>query len=200
MPTLTRRQQEIYDYLVEQAQRSALPPTLDALCLALQLSSRGSLHKHIQALVQAGLLEPLDKKQRGLRLTTPARSENELPLLGNIAAGRPIDAITDSETVEVPVTLRTRRPCYVLRVKGDSMTDDSILDGDQIVVEQRDEARNGEIVVALIDGQETTLKRIEQRPDKVILRPANARYKPLEYAPDRVTIQGIVVGLIRSYR
>ncbi len=200
MHELTRRQQQIYEYLSAQAQQSNYPTSIDALCEALQLSSRGSMHKHIQALIKAGLIAPLDKKQRGIRILSKQEDESCLPLLGTIAAGRPIEAIHDAQHVEVPIALRTRRPCYVLKVKGDSMQDDHILDGDQVIVEERNEARNGEIVVALIDGQDTTLKRIEQHPDRVILHPANARYKPMQYAPDRISIQGIVVGLLRSYR
>ena len=163
MVRLTRRQQEIYAYLQEQADDFPHPPTLDELCRALKLSSRGSLHRHI-------------------------------------AAGRPIEAVSDEETVDVPSTLRTRQPCYVLRVKGDSMVEEGIFNGDRIIVEHREEARNGEIVVALIDGHETTLKRIEQHRRRLILHPANATYAPMEFAPDRVSIQGVVVGLIRSYR
>ncbi len=202
MVRLTRRQQEIYDYLQEQADDFPYPPTLDELCRALKLSSRGSLHRHIQALVDAGLVEPMDHKQRGVRLVSQhsEAGAEPLPLLGTIAAGRPIEAVSDEETVEVPITLRTRRPCYVLRVKGDSMVEEGIFDGDQIIVEHREEARNGEIVVALIDGHETTLKRIEQHRRRIILHPANATYAPMEFAPDRVSIQGVVVGLIRSYR
>ena len=172
---LTRRQQEIYDYLQEQADDFPHPPTLDELCRALKLRSRGSLHRHIQALVDAGLVEPMDHKQRGVRLVSQhSEGAERLPLLGTIAAGRPIEAVSDEETVEVPITLRTRRPCYVLRVKGDSMVEEGIFDGDQIIVEHREEARNGEIVVALIDGHETTLKRIEQHRGRIILHAANA--------------------------
>lgn len=152
--------------------------------------------------MDAGLVEPMDQKQRGVRLVSQhsEAGAEPLPLLGTIAAGRPIEAVSDEETVEVPIILRTRRPCYIPRVKRDSMVEEGIFDGDQIIVEHREEARNGEIVVALIDGHETTLKRIEQHRGRIILHPANATYAPMEFAPDRVSIQGVVVGLIRSYR
>lgn len=196
---LTRRQQQILDYLREQDFDP--PPTLDELCRALGLSSRGSLHKHISALVEAGLVEPMDGKHRGVLLRDPeaAADEERLPFLGYIAAGRPIEAIPQPETLEVPAALRTRRPCYVLEVRGDSMIEDGILDGDWVVIEQRDQARNGEVVVALVDGGEATLKRIEQQPGQVILHPANGRLAPLRYRPDQVQVQGVLVGQMRRY-
>jgi repressor LexA len=201
---LTRKQQEIYDYLCAHRDRFAYPPTLDELCAALGLASRGSLHKHVQALVEAGLVEPMDRRQRGVRLAAGVCEESEageegLLLLGTIAAGRPIEAVANPEPLAVPRQLRGRGECYVLQVRGDSMVEEGILDGDWVVIERRDHARNGEIVVALIDGEEATLKRIEQRPGEVLLHPANAAMAPLRYAPDRVRIQGVLVGQMRAY-
>lgn len=197
-PLLTRRQQAVYDYLRRHQRKFKQPPTLDELCQALGLRSRGSMHKHVQALVEAGLVEPMDGKQRGVRLQEPMG--HGLPLLGYIAAGQPIEAIENLEEVHVPPHLRTDKPCYVLQVKGDSMIDDGILNGDWVVVEQRDYARNGEIVVALIDGEEATLKRINQRPGEVLLVPANSSMAPMVYSREQVQIRGVVVGQMRSYR
>lgn len=196
---LTRRQRALYDYLKDHFNASDEAPSLDELCAALGVSSRGSLHKHLQALVEAGLVEPLKGKHRGIRLRHPEPEEECLPLLGTIAAGQPIEALPHPEYMKVPDQLRTNRPCYVLRVKGDSMIDAGILDGDYVVIEQRDAVRNGEIVVALVNNNEVTLKRIEQRPGKVILRPENAALKPLMYSPEDVRIQGVVVGQMRRY-
>jgi repressor LexA len=195
---LTRRQRDVLAFLRDTAPRFEHPPTLDELCDAMGLASRGSMHKHVQALVDCGFIEPLGHKQRGLRLTARAAAD-AIPFLGYIAAGRPIEAAPSPESIEVPSALRSRRPCYVLQVRGDSMVDDGIRDGDRVVIEQRDAARNGEVVVALIDGQDATLKRIEQRPGRVVLHPANAALAPLVYAPERVQIQGVVVGLMRRY-
>ena len=197
---LTRRQQAILDHLRETRHRQSHPPTLDELCRALGLRSRGSMHKHVQALVEAGYVEPLSGKQRGVRLREPdAPHVDALPLLGRIAAGRPIEALADPQPLEVPFQLRGAGRCYVLEVSGDSMIDDGILDGDWVVIEQRDHARDGEIVVALIDDDEATLKRIEQTPEACILHPANAELAPMRYRPDRVRIQGVVVGQMRAY-
>ncbi len=198
--TLTRRQQQIYDYLQEHIGEFAHPPTLDELCQALGLSSKGSLHKQIQALVDAGLVAPMNNRRRGIRLVEQDEADSgDLPFLGYIAAGRPIEAVEQRETIQVPDALRTGGRCYVLEVRGDSMVDEGILDGDYIVVEERAHARNGEIVVALVDDSEATLKRIEQRPDGVVLHPANAAMEPMRYSADQVRIQGILVGQMRRY-
>ena len=204
MPSLTRRQQEIYEYLLTHLHEFPHPPTLNELCKALGLSSRGSLHKQLQALIKEGLIEPMNNQRRGVRLTQPDDDAidpdlNELPLYGRIAAGQPIEAISTPETITVPPPLRTENPCYVLEVKGDSMIDEGILDGDWVVIEQRDHARNGEIVVALVDGEEATLKRIEQQNGKVILHPANSAMQPMSFLPEQVQIQGVLVGQMRSY-
>jgi repressor LexA len=200
---LTRRQRAILEHLRDNRDTRAHPPTLDELCRALGLRSRGSMHKHVQALVTAGYVEPLSGKQRGVRLRECGEHRMAtLPLVGRIAAGRPIEALENPEELEVPDRLHGRGRCYVLQVSGDSMVDAGILDGDWVVVEPRDQARDGEIVVALIDDEEATLKRIEQTPDACILHPANranSTFAPLRYAPGRVRIQGVVVGQMRAY-
>lgn len=202
-PTLTRRQQEIYEYLRGHLEGFAHPPTLDELCDALGLKSRGSLHKQIQALIEAGLIEPMNNLRRGIRLAeqTPDTTggSDALPLYGYIAAGSPIEAISNPELIDVPSQLRTPNPCYVLEVRGDSMIEEGILDGDWVVIEHRDQARNGEIVVALVDGEEATLKRLEKRSDEVVLHPANSNLSPMRFGPGRVQIQGVLVGQMRRY-
>jgi repressor LexA len=225
MPTpessLTRRQQQIFDFLCDQSHRFDHPPTLDELAAALGLKSRGSLHKHVQALIDAGLIEPMKRTRRGIRLVSNPRDhatssirasriaeshssddgrDDVLPLLGRIAAGRPIEAITDDQHMNVPRPLRTGDNCYVLQVSGDSMIEDGIFDGDWIVVEPRQQASNGEMVVAMVDGTDATVKRLLQRPGEVVLIPANSAMSPIHLAPDRVQIQGVVVGQMRSYR
>jgi len=197
---LTRRQTEIYNYLLENAAHFDHPPTYDELCEALGLASRGSLHKHIQALVRAGLVAPMDGSQRGIRLVEQEPAEAGIPFLGKIAAGRPIEAIPQPEYLQVPPELTGSKPCYVLKVSGDSMIEEGILDGDYVVIEQRDSARNGEIVVALVNREEVTLKRIEQTPTEVILHPANLAMMPVAYPTEAVQIQGVLRGLLRSYR
>lgn len=198
---LTRRQQDVLEYLCARHRRREPPPTLSELCKALNLRSRGSMHKHIQALMEAGLVEPMQGKQRGVRLVNPPETPPEqLSLFGYIAAGQPIEAIENPENIEVPSYLRTEKDCYVLQIRGDSMIEEGILDRDWVVIEQRDYARDGEIVVALIDGREATLKKIEQSPGEVRLLPANPELEPMSYPPKRIRIQGVVVGQMRAYR
>jgi repressor LexA len=197
---LTRRQREILAFLREHAGQLAHPPTLDELCGMLGLRSRGSLHKHVQALIRAGFVQPMSGQHRGICLSADASDGDGLPFLGKIAAGRPIEAFPQPERIEVPPHLRTDKPCYVLQVVGDSMCEAGILDGDQVVIEQRDYARNGEIVVALVRGEEVTLKRIRQEPGRTLLYPENSAMEAMELHPNEVQIQGVVVGQMRSYR
>jgi repressor LexA len=158
------------------------------------------------ALIKAGLVEPFTgNKQGGVRLTAhvqsdDATSEQGLPFVGLIAAGKPIEALETISYMTVPDALKTDKPCYVLQVKGDSMIEAGIFDGDWVVIEQRDYASNGEIVVALIEYSEATLKYIEQTAERVLLLPANANMTALSYRPEQVVIQGVLVGQMRSYR
>jgi repressor LexA len=198
---LTRGQRRVYDLLCELARAGAVPPSLDGLCRMLGLSSRGSLHKHVQALVEAGLVAPMQGRRRGVRLAADGPLEADgLPLLGTIAAGRPIEAVAQPERVQVPDWLAVGRDCYLLRVRGDSMQAAGILDGDYVVIAPQARADNGDVVVALIRGEEVTLKRIEQRPGLVLLHAANPAMAPMVFRPDEVQIQGVLVGQLRSYR
>jgi repressor LexA len=144
----------------------------------------------------------MDGLKRGIRLVEPDLQPLEtpgVPYLGRIAAGRPIEAISETETMRIPDQLLGKGPCYVLKVSGESMIDEGIYDGDYVVIEQQEHACNGDIVVALIHHQEVTLKRIEQRPGKVILHPANPSMSAMVYRPDEIRIQGVLRGLLRAY-
>ncbi len=205
---LTRKQQDVLSFLLTSKDLFDHPPTLEELCLAMGLKSRGSLHKHIQGLIAAGLVEAPNRKQRGVRLTTLALNEpmqteylhkDPLPFVGSIAAGIPIEAVENISYMNVPDQLKTANTCFVLQVRGDSMIDDGIYDGDWVVIEQRSTARNGEIVVALIDKTEATLKHIEQHPHETVLIPANITMSVMRYLPEQIEIQGVLVGQMRTY-
>jgi len=208
MSALTRKQQAILDFLLDNQAQFPRPPSLSELCQVLGLKSRGSLHLMLSGLIDAGFIEAMGHKHRGVRLTEKALAlrksrhplPNALPLVGSIAAGKPIEAVEHTEWVNVPDQIRTEQSCYVLKVKGDSMIKAGILDGDWVVIEQRSHARNGEIVVALIDNQEATLKFIEQTADEVLLIPANSSMEAMRFQPSQVSIQGVLVGQMRSYR
>lgn len=205
MSILTRKQQYVFDYLYNNRENFACPPTLEELCIGLGLASRGSLYKHIIALINAGLVEPFtDNKHAGIRLTTAAldnqpETPQKLPFLGKIAAGRPIEAIANRQFMEIPPLLKSDKPCYVLQIAGESMIEAGIFDGDWVVIEQRSFARNGEIVVALINREEVTLKIIEQSPKKIMLHPANAQMPMQIYLPEEVEIQGVLIAQMRRY-
>ncbi len=204
--SLTRKQQEIFDFLLQHQDKFCRPPTLEELCKSMGLKSRGSLHNHIKALIKENLIEAPERKQRGIRLTEYARQminstedQSALPFVGFIAAGKPIEAVENITYMTIPEQLRTQKPCYVLKVKGDSMLEQGIYDGDWVIIEQRSYARNGEIVVALINKSEATLKFIEQYPHETLLIPANATMEAMRFKPDQVEIQGVLVGQMRSY-
>lgn len=204
--TLTRKQQEIFDFLIQNQDSFRHPPTLEELCVGIGVKSRGSLHAHIKALIDARLIEAPERKQRGIRLTEYAKqliggSDNQgsLPFVGAIAAGRPIEAVETISYMAIPDQIRTQKPCYVLKIKGDSMIGQGIFDGDWVIIEQRSYARNGEIVVALVNKSEATLKLIEQYPHETLLIPANAEMETMRYKPEQVEIQGVLVGQMRSY-
>ena len=206
MKELTRKQQDVFEFLLTNQKNFAYPPTLDEVCLALGLNSRGSLHKHIKALTEAGLVEASDRKQKGIRLTDKAQqfaqSVDETigtPFVGYIAAGKPIEAVEQISYILIPEQIKTEKSCYILQVKGDSMIEEGIFDGDWVIIEQRSVARNGEIVVALIDKAEATLKFIEQYPHETLLIPANSNMSAMKFKPEQVEIQGVLVGQMRSY-
>jgi repressor LexA len=204
--SLTRKQQEIFDFLLQNLNRFPHPPTLEELCTAMGLKSRGSLHNHIKALISENLVEAPERKQRGIRLTEYAKTMisrqddlSALPFVGFIAAGRPIEAVENVTYMTIPEQLKTQKPCYILKVKGDSMLEQGIYDGDWVIIEQRSHARNGEIVVALVNKTEATLKFIEQYPHETLLIPANSTMEAMRYSPEQVEIQGVLVGQMRSY-
>lgn len=203
---LTRKQQDIFEFLLQNHMNYSYPPTLDEVCEALGLNSRGSLHKHIKALIEAGLVEAPERKQKGIRLTDKEKQQRQpendfigTPFVGFIADGQPIEAIEDISYINIPEQIKTENSCYILQIKGDSMIEEGIFDGDWVVIEQRSNARNGEIVVALIDKSEATLKFIEQYPHEVLLIPENSNMSAMKYKPDQVEIQGVLVGQMRSY-
>ena len=206
MQTLSRRQREIFEFLRDNYDQFDQPPTLEELCQALGMASRGSLFRHIQIMINAGLIESFTgNKHGGIRLTEKAlqasgQSDDSIPFVGVIAAGKPIEAIENVRYMVVPEELKTEYPCYVLQIKGDSMIEAGIFDGDWVVIEQRSYASNGEIVVALINQSEATLKYLEQTPTQILLIPANATMTAMSYRPEQIQIQGVLVGQMRRHR
>lgn len=201
---LTERQKEILDFIRQYQRDRGIAPTHREVCDRFGFSSYGTAYKHLRLLADKGYLRRDRHQRRGLELLEPdgetTRRDLDLPFFGRIAAGRPIEAVSGDETVPVPPLLVHDRPAdhYVLQVAGDSMIEEGIHDGDWVVVERRDRARNGEMVVALVTD-EVTLKRFYSEGDRVRLQPANAAMAPLLLPARDVRVQGIVVGLMRRY-
>ena len=198
---LTERQKEIVDFVRDYRARKGISPTQREICERFGFSSFGTLQKHIRLLLDKGALVRDWNKRRSLLIPAERATARavELPLLGRIAAGSPIESLPGDETVSVPESLTRRGDHFVLRVRGDSMIEDGIHDGDLVVVQRRESAVNGEMVAALVSG-ETTLKRFFRESAGIIrLQPANERLQPLLVDESSVRIQGVVVGLMRKY-
>ena len=201
MLPLTKRQREILDYLGEFIQQHGYAPSLEEIGRRFGLSSLATVHKHLTNLQDKGFIKRAWNRSRSVELV-PARVGGrtlELPLLGYVAAGVPIDAITTAETIGVPDSLVGKLDTYVLRVRGDSMIDEQIRDGDYVIIEDRKNAENGEMVIALVGGTEVTLKKFYRENGHIRLQPANPAMQPLVFDADHVQIQGVVVGVMRKY-
>jgi len=198
---LTRRQREIYDFIREYVASRGYSPSLEEIGANFGLSSVATVHKHVQHLVEKGWLRKAWNRSRSVEpVAADSAATVSLPLLGVVAAGAPIEAIEVEERIEVPREMvRRRGESFALRVRGDSMIEENICDGDTVVVESRSEARNGETVVARIRGSEATLKKFYRRGAKVVLEPANQALRPIEVPAGEVQIRGVVRGLLRTY-
>jgi repressor LexA len=198
---LTRRQREIYDFIRDFVTEHGYSPSLEEIGGAFGLSSVATVHKHVQHLVEKGYLRKAWNRSRSVEPVEEAASAVvALPLLGTVAAGAPIEAIEVQERFDVPAALvPAGRSCFALRVRGDSMIEEQIRDGDVVVVESRPEARDGETVVALVRGEDATLKKLYRRGAQVRLQPANASMSPIDLPAEDVEVRGVVRGLIRRY-
>lgn len=205
--TLTKRQKEVLDFLVQFCGKNGYSPSFEEIAEGLNLSSLATVHKHLETLERKGFVRRGYNQSRSLEITSlpgsvpaeVARHATELPLLGRIAAGQPVETFEDPATINLADFARSDTS-YVLQVKGESMIEDHILDGDYVICEKTERANNGEIVVALVNGEETTLKRFfREGANKVRLQPANSTMKPITLAARDVQIQGRVISVLRKY-
>ena len=196
---LTRLEEKVLQYITHYIAQNGHAPTLTEIGSAVGIRSKGTVHRYVEALIDKGHLHRTGRSWRGIRLTgEQSRRLTILPLAGRIAAGKPIEAIPEQEEINFSeLLLGSDR--YVLQVQGDSMIDAGILDGDMVIVRQTETADKGDIVVALIDRGEATLKRLRKHGDRVELIPANQALVPMIYPAVRVHIQGVVVGQVRLY-
>ena len=216
MRYLTERQRDILEFIREFQKSRGIAPTHREICDHFGFSSYGTVYKHLSLLEKKGLIRRDWNQKRGVEIVKQSDDQNdevsssrtsttrqdspvrELPLFGYIAAGRPLEVDVSDETIAVPEHLTTRGDNYVLKVRGDSMVEDGILDGDLVIIARREEAHNGDMVVANVSG-EVTLKRLYREGERVRLQPANSMMGPIYAAARDVAVQGIVVGLMRRF-
>ncbi|NQU27919.1 MAG: transcriptional repressor LexA [Candidatus Marinimicrobia bacterium] len=195
---LTKKQSSILRFLKEHIAEHGFSPTFDEIAHRFGFKSKGTVYKHINALKTKGAISQEHNRVRGIEIVED-RSENTLPILGVVAAGQPIAAVENPEYIQVPPEFISAGEHYILRVSGESMIDEHIADGDLVVVNRYRTPREGDTVVALIDNSDATIKTLYRRNELVELRPANRALQPQVYSPDRVAVNGVVVGVLRKY-
>ena len=200
---LTDRQQDTYNFIRQYIKQHGRSPLLSDVAQGIGLSSQGSVHNYIQALVNEGLVERTVGRSRGLRLVEDSANDETiavtLPVMGRIAAGRLVEAIPDEDEIDLG-GMFAGEGRFVLKVNGDSMVDKAIMSGDWVVIQSQQTAQHGDIVVALVDGFDATLKTLLFNDDETVtLMPANINYDPVTLPAQRVSIQGVVVGQLRTY-
>ena len=205
---LTYQQEKLLQFINNFQLKSNVTPSFDEMKDGLGLKSKSGIHRILSALEERGYIKKLNNRARAIEVLkfpnnkTKYSNNNSItiPILGKIAAGHPIEAITDNTNyIDIPQSLLGKGEYFLLEVEGDSMINAGIFDGDQVIIEKRNDAKNGEIVVALIDNNEATLKRIYKRGQQLALQPENPAFKTVIYGPDRVQIQGILKQLFRKY-
>ena len=200
---LTKRQKEILDFLEEFLGENGYPPSFEEIARHFGYTSLATVHEHLENLKQKGYIRKSYNASRSIELVPTGLkvAAVELPLLGQVAAGAPIEAIQEQEAIAVPEDFLSRGgQHYVLRVRGDSMIDEQIRDGDYVIVNSRNTATNGEMVVALVNGDSATVKKFyRERDGRIRLQPANPTMSAMYFPSHDVTVQGIVVGVIRRY-
>jgi repressor LexA len=202
MSYLTERQRDILQFIRDHRRKTGVAPTHREICEAFGYSSYGTVYKHLSLLEKKGLIRRDANQKRGVELIEPETaaddSMRQLPFFGYIAAGRPLEVVPSDDTIAVPDHLTSRGENYVLKVRGDSMIEDGIHDGDFVIISPRTVAETGEMVVANVAG-EVTLKRFYREKNRVRLQPANSEMAPIYALPEDVAIHGVVVGLMRRF-
>lgn len=204
--TLYKKQKQILDFISQYIQMNGYSPTLQEIADSMNLSSLATVHEHLQALERKGIIRKFEGAVRGIEIIDNSINANinavELPLIGFIAAGEPIEAIENplSTVMVSPDMVSKSKRCFVLQVKGDSMIGEGIMDGDFVVLKQQETAENGQIVVALIDNGFATLKTFHREKNgKIRLQPANDKMQPIIVEADNCKVQGVVTGIVRRY-
>ena len=226
---LTQKQSKLLSFLIKRIEEVGISPSYEEICIELSLKSKSGIHRIVKSLEERGYVERLENKARAIapkkytngqpyisnvinlsnkfldkknslmKEQAPFNTDH-IPLLGKIAAGTPIEAISNYDKfIEVPSSYISSKDCFALNVEGNSMIDEGIYDGDTVIINKETDIKNGDIIVALIDKEEATLKKFRKKGDSIALEPANKNYKIQIYGPDRITIQGKLSALIRKY-
>jgi len=226
---LTLKQNQLLNFIILRIEKYGVSPSYEEMCEELELKSKSGINRIVKSLEERGYIERLENKARAIAprkypngqtynsdvinfkdkfinkhshslIKNLNPQKDQIPLLGKIAAGTPIEAISNyGEYLDVPSSFLTSEDCYALYVEGDSMIDEGIFDGDTVIIDKKTNINNGDIIVALIDNEEATLKKFRKKGDSIALEPANKNYKTQIYGPDRIVIQGKLSGLMRSY-
>ena len=203
---LTKQQNKLFNFLKNRIKKTNVSPSFEEMKIAMGLKSKSGIQRLIDGLVERGFIEKKNNKKRAINILNNSIKKEEkdlinLPLLGTIAAGNPIEAIENTEDkIQIPLNLISpNKKNYVLKIEGDSMINKGIVDGDKAIIEHCNDANNGDIVVALINENEVTLKKLKKDKEKIYLIPENDNYKIQSFNPDEVSIQGKLKGIIRSY-
>ncbi|MBH71088.1 MAG: repressor LexA [Pelagibacteraceae bacterium] len=203
---LTKQQNKLFNFLKNRIKKTNVSPSFEEMKIAMGLKSKSGIQRLIDGLVERGFIEKKNNKKRAINILNNSIKKEEkdlinLPLLGTIAAGNPIEAIENTEDkIQIPLNLISpNKKNYVLKIEGDSMINKGIVDGDKAIIEYCNDANNGDIVVALINENEVTLKKLKKDKEKIYLIPENDNYKIQSFNPDEVSIQGKLKGIIRSY-
>jgi repressor LexA len=200
---LTKRQSEVFEHVKGYISRRGYAPSIEEIRDHLKLSAVSTVHKHLKFLEEKGLLRRTRHQSRGLELTDADQengSDYALPLLGTIAAGEPIEALEVKEHLSIPGEFFSSGNTYVLKVRGNSMIGEQIRDGDFVIIEKKETAENGEMVAALVNQSEVTLKKFFRQPDgNIRLEPANPEMEPIIVPEENVRVQGRVIGILRKY-
>ncbi len=200
MATLTKKQRQVLEFIKNFVCEYGYAPSYEEIARGLGLSAPSTIHVHVENLRSKGFLTKKWNANRSIDLAEPTDSRRvvvEVPLAGRIAAGEPLEAVQDIETIGLPPDMVGRNQTFVLRVKGDSMIEDHVLDGDYVIVEKRPIIKDGDMVVALIRGTEATLKRLYKDRGRIRLQPANPAYTAKTFAERDVEVQGVVIGILR---
>ena len=202
---VTAKQRRIFEFIRRYIESNHEAPTIAEIGKQFQMRSSASVHAVLTALEREGLIKRIPNVSRGIQIVQQKEGgsgddDNEVPLLGTVAAGQPIEAILSDDTISVPKDLQGHGRTFALRVRGESMIDENIQDGDIIIVQSQTTAENGQVVIALIDGNNATVKKFYREPEFIRLEPANPQFKPIFIkTEERIQIQGVVRGLIRKY-